>query len=114
LESLFTITLEHHLLRLQKEKIAKKLTEIHTGLKSNGYLEHVWEKNAFIFEIQFWVKCMINKMLFQTWRFRIFCSQGLAKFRNDALGVETGERNASFRKKSQRSKICIRNPLANM
>jgi hypothetical protein len=57
---------------------------------------------------------MINKMLFQTRRFRIFCSRELAKFRNDALGVETGRRNASFRKKSKRSKIFIRNPLANM
>jgi hypothetical protein len=47
----------------------------------------------------FWLKCMINKMLYQTWRFRIFCSRELAKFRNDALGVETGRRKASYRKK---------------
>jgi hypothetical protein len=32
--------------------------------KKEKYLEHVWEKNTFIFEIQFWVKFMINKMLY--------------------------------------------------
>jgi hypothetical protein len=78
------------------------------------FLEYTRKKNTYIFEIQFWVKFVINKMLYQAWRFRIFCSQDLAKFRNDALGVEAGRRNASYRKKSQRSKIFIRYPQASM